>query len=94
MPHYFKGYKTNVKFVSGKIIKQKTKKLYHAGEVFTFGGELGFCLKTKSNPHITAAVLMAYAKVAFDYYKTGKFGAYSILDVPIGHLLQDCKKFI
>lgn len=93
MPNYFKGYKTTVKFVNEHEIV-KHKKLYHAGEVFTHGGELKFKLKTESNPKITASVMITYSIVLYNYYKNKKYGAYSILDIPMADLLKNSKVFL
>lgn len=93
MPNYFKGYKTKISFID-EIKMQKHKKLFHAGEVFTCGDELNFKLKTDSNPTITAKIMVAYSTVLFNYYKAKKFGAYSILDIPFSHLINDERKYI
>lgn len=93
MPNYFKGFETEVEFVNeGEILKYK--KLYHAGEVFTNGEKYGFYLKTDSNPKTTASVMISYSVVLYNYYKKQKYGAFSILDIPIGELLKESKVLI
>ncbi|MBE7082487.1 MAG: diaminopimelate dehydrogenase [Clostridiales bacterium] len=82
MPHYFKGYNTKVVFVNNsKLLKLKT--FCHQGQVFTPKNELCFSLKTKSNPHITASVMLCYASLVKKFKKQQNFGAYSILDIPL-----------
>ncbi len=93
MPNYFLGYNTKVNFVDAKKL-QKHKCLFHAGEVFDVGGEMSFKLNLKSNPIFTAKVLVAYAKVLFEFYQNKKFGAYSILDVPFSYLIKNAKSYI
>lgn len=93
MPHYFKGYKTIVKFVSTKAIKQ-IKNLSHKGEVFTGGGEFGFYLKTQSNPHLTANIMIAFGELLYLFYKEKKFGAYSVLDIPMAKLIKNTQNYL
>ncbi len=90
MPNYFKGYHTKITFIDESKM-QRHKQMYHAGEVFTSGGELSFKLKIGSNPNFTARVLVAYSKVLYNYYLAKKYGAYSILDVPFSHMLNTIK---
>ncbi len=93
MPNYFKGYKTKIKFID-EVEMLKHKKLFHAGQVFTLGGELAFSLKIDSNPDFTAKVLIAYARVLHNYYLSQSYGAYTILDIPFSHLLGSSLKFV
>lgn len=93
IPHYFKGQKVKIKFVE----KQKLldlKKSYHKGQVFTHFDTLNFSLNTTSNPTITAKILIAFARVQYQYIKAKKFGAYSILDIDFSCLDKDYKNFI
>lgn len=87
MPNYFKGYETKVKFVKRRTLN-KNKKLFHKGEVFTKGGSFGFYLKTKSNPHLTAKIMLTYATALINFKRNKNYGAYSILDVPIEKLIN------
>ncbi len=91
LPNYFHGYKTIVKFVSEDELK-KHNKLFHCGEVFTLGNNYNFSLKTESNPHLTAKIMIAYSVVLFEYYNSKQFGAYSILDVPIAKIIKNSYK--
>ena len=93
MPNYFKGYKTIIKFIT-PVQMLKHNKMFHAGEVFTVGGDLSFKLKIDSNPNFTARVMILYSKVLFNYYINEKFGAYSILDVPFGDLINNSVHFL
>ena len=93
MPHYFKDYKTKVKFVNKKTL-QKHKKLFHKGEVFTKGANFGFYLKTNSNPHLTAKIMIIYAVALNKFYLNKNFGAYSILDIPFSYLINNFDAYI
>lgn len=93
MPNYFKGQNTYVHFVDNSNIK-KYKKLYHKGEVFTQGNIMSFKIKTNSNSELTAKIMIAYSYILNGLYKENRFGAYSILDIPIGNLLNNANKFI
>lgn len=90
MPNYFKGYNTKITFIDD-VKMHKHRKMFHAGEVFTSGGELSFKLKIDSNPNFTAKVLVEYSKVLYNYFTAKKFGAYSILDIPFSHMLNTIK---
>ena len=93
IPYYFKGQKVIINHVDKKNILRK-KKLYHAGEVFSIGSEMQFKIKTKSNPEFTAKIMIAFAPVLYEFWTDKKFGAYSILDIPIGKLLENSKELI
>ena len=90
MPDYFLGYKTTVKFVSqSKLNRLKTFK--HRGEVTTCNNVINFSLNLSSNPKFTAKIAICYAK---SVKKLDKFGAYSIFDIPISHIIDDKFKFL
>lgn len=93
MPQYFKGYSTSVKYID-EVKMLKHNEHYHSGEVFVKGNEVNFKLKTQSNPTTTAKIMIAYAKVLYNYYKEGKYGAYNILQIPICDLLKNASKYV
>lgn len=88
MPNYFDEYHTEVHFISEEELKANHSKMYHGGFVIHSGktGEnnhiMEFSLKLDSNPEFTASVLIALARAAFRFNKSGQFGAKTILDIP------------
>ena len=87
MPHYFKNYKTKVKFVKpNKLIKLKS--FSHKGEVLTKSNEMNFSLNLNSNPDFTASVMIAYAKSITHLKKEKKFGAFTIFDIPLSYIIN------
>lgn len=93
LPNYFAGYETHIHFVS-KPALQKYKKQYHSGEVFCVNDELNFKIKTSSNPDFTAKIMLTYAPALIKLQKQKRYGAYSILDIPIGYLSCNQKELI
>ena len=90
MPNYFKGYDTEVNFVSNSEIRKKQKQLFHKGRIINnfkildkYNVNLDFSLKLKSNPHFTAQIMCVGALIVKKLANLDKFGAYSILDVPL-----------
>lgn len=88
MPDYFVGYQTEVHFVSEEEFQRDHSGLPHGGRVIT-SGQLGesrstveFALDLESNPHFTAAVLVAYGRAAARLKNEGKSGAFTVLEVP------------
>lgn len=93
MPNYFAGNKTKVNFITSKQM-QKHKQMAHAGEVFCEGDAINFKIKTKSNPHFTAQIMLAYAIALKRFINEQKYGAYSILDIPLKSLLENSKEYL
>lgn len=87
MPDYFEGYRTIVKFVSSEELN-KIKSFAHKGEVVACGDVMEFKLNLKSNPEFTAKVLIDYAKAVFPLVASKRFGAYTILDLPINAIIE------
>lgn len=61
--------------------------------------KMEFSLNLQSNPHFTASVMIAYAKAVLKLHEEGKYGAYSVLDIPMsklidGEWLDKIKKYI
>lgn len=90
MPNYFKGYDTQINFVSNSEIRKKQKNLFHKGRIINnfkildkYNVRLDFSLKLKSNPHFTAQIMCVGALIVKNLFYQNKFGAYSILDVPL-----------
>lgn len=93
MPDYFLGYKTIVNFVSQKRL-DKLKNFAHKGTVLSSGNIVNFSLTLKSNPDFTAGVLVAYARAIFKLAEIKKYGAYTILDIPLSYLINDKFEFL
>lgn len=90
MEHYFKDYKTKIKFVTiNKLNKIKTDQ--HKGEIITQNNVSNFSLNLKSNPHFTANIMIVYAKIITDYVKNNRYGVHTILDIPLSDLVKDNK---
>lgn len=95
MPHYFAGYETSVTFVSEAEFQARHAGIPHGGVVFRTGQTspgvghvVEFSLALASNPEFTASVLTAYARAAYRLSQQGAIGAYTIFDIPPGHLMQ------
>ena len=94
MPDYFAPYDTIVHFISKEEFEKEHGKSPHGGFVLASGdccGEkcnLELSLKTQSNPHFTASVLVAYAKANAMAYQNGDRGAKSVIDIPISYLCE------
>lgn len=89
MPNYFDEYETTVHFIDEEELKANHSKMSHGGFVIHSGntGEdnkhiIEFSLKLDSNPEFTSSVLIALARANYRFQKEGKFGAYTILDIP------------
>lgn len=93
MPDYFLGYKTIVNFVSQERL-DKLKNFAHKGTVLSSGNTVNFSLTLASNPDFTASVLVAYAKAVIKLTETKKYGAYTILDIPLSYLVNDKFEFL
>jgi len=98
MPHYFRDYDTFVHFISEDEYLTKHNEMPHGGLVFrtgTMGEEnvhkqrMEFSLQLDSNPEFTAAVMVAYARAAYRLFLQGEIGAKTVLDIPVGMLVQD-----
>jgi diaminopimelate dehydrogenase len=98
MPHYFCDYNTFVHFISEEEFKASHSKMPHGGFVFrtgTTGKEwmnkhrMEFSLQLDSNPEFTANIMVAYARAAHKMYLQGEFGAKTVLDIPVGMLVNN-----
>ena len=87
MPDYFLGYETTVHFVTQKQL-DLMKSYSHKGQVLTKNNTMNFSLDLKSNPNFTAKVMIAYSKTIKKLKNEGKFGAYSIMDIPLKSILN------
>ncbi len=99
MPNYFKGYKTEVNFVDEIEIKNRQKKLRHKGYIIKnfnilnkYKTKMELILKMDSNPHFTAEIMIMGLNIINKLYCENKFGAYSILDVPISYFSNESRE--
>ena len=89
IPEYFLPYETEVHFISlDEFDRVHEGARYHRGSVFGNGdiaGEASLSLEVKmqSNPHFTAAIMLAYARAARSLMDEKAFGAYGPLDIPL-----------
>lgn len=94
MPNYFADYDTVVHFIDADEFNRDHTDMPHGGFVLRSGENSGkknnleFSLKLESNPDFTASVLMAYVKANARLYSAGMRGAKTVLDVPVGALLE------
>lgn len=94
MPDYFAPYDTKVHFVDKAWFDIHCTGMEHGGKVLASGkssnylSKMEFDLKLDNNPIFTASVLIAYAKANFEMAKRGVCGIKTILDIPIGEILD------
>ncbi len=95
MPNYFKGYKTEVNFITLEDFLREHKSMAHAGHVIACRkGEDGvdtleFSLSAASNPFLTASVLLAFSKACFKMQQRGEYGCKTVFDVRPADLLEE-----
>lgn len=91
MPNYFSDYDTSVHFISQEQLYRDHSGMPHGGFVFQSGYtgrsdetvqtiEYSLCLG--SNPEFTAMVLCANARAVYRMNKEGRYGAFTIFDIP------------
>lgn len=85
---YFKGCDTDIRFVSKDELSLHNK-LYHKGEVIAAdktmneaGSRAVFTLEMDSNPDFTAGILLASSRAVCRLYNEGKYGAFTLFDIP------------
>ena len=99
MEHYFSGYDTEVHFVdeTDRIFDSPT--LSHRGRIYALGrsGVYGenrhsafFDLELGSNPELTAHIALVGAKMGQRLFSKKKYGAYTVLDLPLCDLCDAC----
>lgn len=93
MPYYFADYNTQVNFISQEKFDKNHRHMPHGGFVIqSYKNEEGinqvmeFSLKLDNNPLFTASVLLTYARAVYRLNKEGKFGAFSVFDIPLSYL--------
>lgn len=92
MPDYFKGYETNVYFISEDEFKENHQNLNHGGYVlrrgFTNNNQATYKIELNldSNPEFTASVAVASARAAYRFLNDKNYGAKSLFDIPPSYL--------
>ncbi len=87
MPYYFADYETVVHFISQEELNLNHKTLPHGGVVVANNNlcdqnlKMEFSLKTTSNPHLTAAIMLCYAKAARKMFNKKMFGCKTVFSV-------------
>ena len=95
MQNYFAGQKVKIQFTSQKKLDVLKAKPYHKGEVISkFETDkknvfMRFFINMESNPSLTARIMVACANAYRYLFKRHKFGAYSMLDLPIKAFQKD-----
>ena len=88
---YFKGYDTEVHFISEEEFNIKHKGERHKGRVIAYGVSgaynenvslLDFNIEMDSNSQFTASILISGAIACVKLNREGKYGAYSPIDIP------------
>ena len=99
---YFKGYETDVDFVSSQEIKKRREKMPHGGIIISNysnnkdGALMEFSLKLNSNPDFTAGILLSLARAVYVMKNSGDFGAKTVFDIKPKWLImgEDTLKFL
>lgn len=93
MPNYFAPYYTEVHFITEEEFEKNHLSMPHGGRVLRSGNSGGqhkqhfeFSLALESNPEFTSSVLVAFARGVYKMSQSGKIGAISVFDIPLGYL--------
>lgn len=88
IPHYFKGGKTIVKFISQEEMTKDHSEWAQGGRVIRaaktsddYSHTVEFSVKLDSNPEFTSTVLVAYARAVHNMHQRNEYGAFTALDV-------------
>ena len=91
MKNYFVGYQTDVRFISDEEFEKYHTSLAHRGRIYALGTSgryrevkhsLYFNLDIGSNSDLTASIMLSGAFAVYKLYNAGRFGAYSVFDIP------------
>ena len=95
MPNYFFDYDTTVHFITEEELKKNHSGIPHGGFVIRSGNTgwnkenkhiIEYSLKLDSNPELTSAVLVAYARAAYRLSKEGNSGCKTVFDIAPAYL--------
>lgn len=89
MKDYFLGYETEINFTTENDFLKNHSRLYHRAEVISTGTlnngmaeTAEMALHLDSNPDFTANILLATARAAVRMNEEGKYGAFTVFDIP------------
>lgn len=97
MDGYFKGYETNITFISEPEFLEKHRSEGHRGEIISTkiknGEKTLFDLKLEisSNSEFTAKIMISYLNAINYLQNQGFFGAFTPLDIPMSLLISPDK---
>ena len=96
MDNYFRGYATEIHFISNDEFCRYHTSASHRGRVYALGSS-GKYRETKhslyldidigSNPDFTASIMLSGARAAMEIKKNGGLGAYTPFDIPPSYFL-------
>lgn len=98
MPHYFRGYQTEVTFVAGDELKNLRGHLPHGGSIVIRGTtgqnppkfhRAQLDLHLDSNPEFTGSILVGLSRALYRLAKEGQSGAFTLFDIPPSYLCPD-----
>ena len=99
IPDYFKNQETIVNFVSDIDLFKLKSDLSHKGEIIsnfkTLDGsncQFNFKLKTKSNPSLTATIMIRYIEAIQNLKTNNQTGAFTPLEIPAIYLFKNSQK--
>ena len=95
MPEYFRGFETQINFISEEDFTKNHNRIFHEGRVVAVNefhslkSKAELELKMDSNPHFTAGIMLAFARAAHRLFKAGIFGAKLPVDIPPSYLFEE-----
>lgn len=98
---YFKGYETEVKFITREEMARDHRELPHGGGIIAsnrsgarneYRSTAEFTLMLDSNPCFTGGIMLAYANAALNLFKRGEYGCKTVLDVCAMDILRKNNK--
>ena len=97
MPDYFLGTETHVYFISeGEFLKNHSK-IYHRGRVISSDGASAtarFELDIKSNPDLTARVMISMLSPLSRLIELGDYGAKTVFDFPLSFFSRSIYEYL
>ena len=93
---YFEGDNVKIHFISQAEFDRDHQTLMHQGRVYSHSKEmeLEFKVKMDSNPDFTGRIVLAYVNALEMAKKYLPYGAYTVLDLPIGWLCDKSEYLI
>ena len=93
---YFEGDNVKIHFITQEEFDINHNTMMHQGRVYAHSKdmELEFRVKMASNPDFTGRIVLAYANALEIAKKRLPYGAYTVLDIPIGWLCDKSEYLI